>query len=127
MGENHKSAVGAWGEKVAAWYLAQKGYTIKHQHYTSRFGEVDLIVEKDGCLVFVEVKARLGDGYGEPEQAVNWHKLKKLRRVILAYLSRNNITNYRIDVVAIMNLREKGKIKIRHHQNLSDTVGKLWF
>lgn len=115
----HKQKVGKWGESVAAWYLAKKGYEIVARHYTSRFGEIDLIAQDRDELVFVEVKARLGIGTGEPEEAVNWHKISKLKRVILAYLSRNPTEKFRIDVVAITYKPNK-KIIIRHHKSLSD-------
>lgn len=120
MAKIGKAYTGDWGEKVAAWYLEKKGFKTKYRHYTSRFGEVDLIMEDNGYLVFIEVKTRMGDGFGLPEQAVNRQKLRKLRRVILAYLSQNNVINFRIDVVAIIFYKKIGKIKIRHHQSVSD-------
>lgn len=119
MTKSSQDSFGVWGEKVAAWYLENKGYKIKNRHYTSRYGEIDLIVENNDCLVFVEVKTRAGEGYGMPEQAVSTHKFKKMRRVILAYLSQNNVNNFRLDVVAIIFYKKIGKIKIRHHQSVT--------
>ena len=119
ISSQHKQKIGKWGESVAAWYLAKKGYEILARHYTSRFGEIDLIAKDKDELVFVEVKARLGTGTGEPEEAVNWHKISKLKRVILAYLSRNTAEKFRIDVVAITRKTDK-KVSIRHHKSLSD-------
>lgn len=116
----HKQKIGKWGEDVAAWYLVKKGYEIITRHYTSRFGEIDLIAKDRDELVFVEVKTRSNQDTGQPEEAVNWHKLSKLRRVILAYLSRNTVEKFRLDVVAVTRLSGSGKISIRHHKSLSD-------
>lgn len=115
----HKQKTGKWGEDVAAWYLDKNGYEIITRHYTSRFGEIDLIAKDNDELVFVEVKCRLGTGSGEPEESVNWHKISKLKRVISAYLSRNPAEKFRIDVVAITRKPDK-KVSIRHHKSLSD-------
>ena len=116
----HKQKVGKWGESVAAWYLAKKGYEIVARHYTSRFGEIDLIAKDRDELVFVEVKTRSNQDTGQPEEAVNWHKLSKLKRVILAYLSRNTVEKFRLDVVAVTRLPGSHKASIRHHKSLSD-------
>ena len=115
-----KGDIGRWGEGVASWYLERQGYAIKTRHFTSRFGEIDIIAQDKDALVFVEVKTRLGTDFGLPEEAVGRSKRRKLKRVILAYLSQNQVENFRLDVVAITYHQELGKVNIRHHKSLSD-------
>lgn len=117
-----KQDIGQWGEGIACWYLEKRlCYVIQARHFTSRFGEIDIIAQDGDNLVFVEVKTRLGLDFGLPEEAVGYHKRRKLKRAILAYLSQNKVEKFRIDVVAITYHKEKGKVNIRHHKSLSDS------
>lgn len=116
----NKQTFGARGEKIAAWYLAKKGYLILNRHYTSRFGEIDLVAKDGEQLVFVEVKTRHNHDCGLPEDSVNRTKLKKLKKAIYAYLSQNPTENYRLDVVAIESDKAQNKEIIRHHRAISD-------
>ena len=80
--------LGALGERAAARYLRKKGYRLTAVNFTCRFGEIDLIAEKDGFLVFVEVKTRLPGSLAEPETFVTPSKQKKLVRAALLYLQK---------------------------------------
>ncbi|PIP67007.1 MAG: YraN family protein [Parcubacteria group bacterium CG11_big_fil_rev_8_21_14_0_20_41_14] len=112
--------LGDWGERVAAWWLAKQGYKIIKQHYTTRFGEIDLIAKDNDQVVFIEVKLRLGINSGLPEQSVDFRKLKHMKKVILFYISQNVIENFRVDVIAISKGNKEKSLKIRHHKALSD-------
>ena len=68
--------IGNNGEEAAANYLAARGYAIL---------EIDLIAEKDGCTVFVEVKTRKNDRYGSASEYVNGEKVKRIKRTALQY------------------------------------------
>lgn len=120
MPPTDKINLGRWGEKLAAWYLEGRGYFIKTRHFTSRFGEIDIIAQDKDCLVFVEVKTRLGTDYGLPEEAVNRRKRLRLKRAIFAYLSQNEAEDFRLDMIAITYLEGANKVVIRHHKSLSD-------
>lgn len=116
------SKSGQRGEFIAAWYLAhKKGFRVIKQHQTGRMGEVDIIAEDNGQTVFVEVKYRSSKTAGIPEDSINYAKIRRLMSVILAYVSRNSISNYRIDILAIVEDFVTKKITIRHHQAVSDT------
>ena len=82
-----KGTKGAWGEECAAAYLRRRGYRILARNYSCRFGEIDLIAEKDGVLLFVEVKLRTNLQYSAPRQYVTVKKQEKLRAAALLYLS----------------------------------------
>ena len=97
----HKET-GKEGERIAAAYLIAQGYVIREQNY--RFGrlEMDLIVEKNKLLVFVEVKTRRGQSHGYPEEAVDEKKENNLHELAQEYLESANWTgDIRFDIVSI--------------------------
>lgn len=108
--------LGMWGERIAAWYLKRRGFRILASHFTSRFGEIDIIAQDRDQTVFVEVKTRLSNLRGLPEQAIDFEKRKRLQKTIFAYISLKGIENFRIDVVSISPGSCPGKLLIRHHQ-----------
>lgn len=69
---------GKEGENKAAAYLQKQGYRIIERNFTKRYGEIDIIAIDGDTLVFVEVKTRIGDGYGRPIEAITPWKLKSL-------------------------------------------------
>ena len=117
---NHRQSLGGWGERIAADYLVKKGYIILNHHYTCRYGEIDLVAKEANQLVFIEVKTRLGINCGLPEQSVNRNKINKLKKAIFAYLSQNNHSDYRLDVVAINVSNKENDFKVRHYRAVSD-------
>lgn len=84
---NGAKARGDRGEALVAEYLRARGYRIIETNWRCRRGEIDLIVEKDGVLCFVEVKLRSGLAYGLPREFVTAKKQEKLRAAALLYLS----------------------------------------
>lgn len=77
-------------EDIAANRLTIDGYSIIARNYRTKYGEIDIIAQKDGILSFTEVKAR-GESYlAPPEQAVDASKQKKLAKSALVYLSENS-------------------------------------
>ena len=77
--------IGNNGEEAAANYLAAHGYAVLERNFTRRGGEIDLIAEKDGGTVFVEVKTRKNDRYGSAAEYVNGEKVKRIKRTALQY------------------------------------------
>jgi putative endonuclease len=66
--------VGRWGEQKAAEYLAERGYLFAARNVRTPHGEIDLLANKEGLTVFVEVKARLSARVGPPEISVSPRK-----------------------------------------------------
>ncbi len=94
--------LGAWGEAEAARYLRRRFYTLVAQGYRSRFGEIDLVAQNWKYLVFVEVKVRKDDTYGQSEGYVGWRKQEQLRDTAAVYLSRHPTKRHvRFDVIEI--------------------------
>lgn len=96
------SNTGKEGEKLAAEYLQEKDYQIVEKNYRYKRGEIDLIVQKDNLLVFVEVKARTNAGYGHPEEAVNVKKEEMIIKTADQYLIEKNWQGLiRFDIISI--------------------------
>src|SRR5689334_4699228 len=90
------------GEAKAESFLKAKGYEIMTRNYRYKRSEIDLIVQKDNWLVFVEVKMRSNVTFGHPEQSVTPAKRKKVKEGAAQYLIETNWPgNVRYDIVAI--------------------------
>ena len=83
----YRQRLGARGEQLAAdWYTA-RGYTVVARNWRCREGEIDLVVARDGELVFCEVKTRSSDRFGLPAEAVTPAKQRRLRGLAARYLA----------------------------------------
>jgi len=107
--------VGQWGERTAADYLTEHGYNILARNVRTSYGEIDLIAEKDGLLIFIEVKTRTSHVYGPPEIAVTARKRQHMQLSAEEYAQKNGIEHWQIDVVAIV--RNNDKPEITHFEN----------
>jgi putative endonuclease len=114
--DRHKKAMnrketGALGEKIAADYLTKHGYIICERNFRTREGEIDIIAEKDGTLVFVEVRAKTSKQFGTAEESITERKKKRLIALAEAYLSdcADQPASCRIDIIAIQ-LDAQGKL-----------------
>jgi putative endonuclease len=98
-----RKRLGAAGERLAAEQLQRSGYLIRAMNYHCRAGEVDIVAEEGGDIVFVEVKTRRGTAYGLPEEAVTPAKQRKLVSAAQTYLAAHEQLEraWRVDVVAI--------------------------
>lgn len=97
------SAVGKLGEELAAQFLEEKGYTILERNYRYGHGELDIIAEKDGMLIFIEVKTKKFGDFGDPIYWITRGKQKQMGRIARGYLYERNITDRdcRFDVVLV--------------------------
>ena len=105
---------GEKGEELAAAYLTEAGYRIIERNYRCVFGEIDIVAEEGNTLVFVEVKSRRSESYGDPQLAVGHQKQKKISKIALHYLSAKNLRHRpaRFDVVAVKLLSEGCRIDL---------------
>ncbi len=96
------TAFGSQAEDAAAEYLKRKGYQILHRNYRAPYGEADIVARDGRSLVFVEVKARSSEQFGQPFEAVNKRKQEKLRKVALGYMKQNGgECPVRFDIISI--------------------------
>lgn len=117
MGEPNKKTknkqIGAWGEEIAAKHLVRQGFTLIEMNYLRKWGEIDVIVEKQGRIHFVEVKTvsyetkadlerAVTHGTWRPEENVHAYKIAKLARAIDTWiLDKKWEGDWQIDVAAV--------------------------
>ena len=85
--DRSRQALGALGESRVARFLEERGYRIRARNYRRRGAEVDLVAEREGRLLFVEVKTRRTRSHGSPLLAVHAAKQRKLAEAATLYLS----------------------------------------
>lgn len=117
--------LGTRGERVAERYLAGLGYRILRRQHRNHGGELDLIAVDGDTVVFVEVKTRSGITHGQPIDAVNQGKQRRLTRAALVYLKREGWLNRRcrFDVVAVVWREPQSAPQITHYRNAFEAPG----
>jgi putative endonuclease len=112
-----KQAFGELGERIAERWLRRQGWRVVQRRYRSGHRDIDLVVEREGTVAFVEVKARRGSQFGDPVEAVNWSKQKQLIRSASTWIDRHGKPSecYRFDVVGV--LVEGERVRVRHIAN----------
>ena len=126
---NHRQALGKWGEKLAAEYLQAQGYAILERNARTPYGEIDLVVRYEPALedanfeqpmiIFVEVKTRRTRTFGPPEVSITARKKEHMMASAQAYLQAHPELDgdWRMDVIAIENLKANQKPEITHFEN----------
>ncbi len=106
--------LGKWGEDTAAEFLQRNGYQIIERDWKSGRRDIDIIASDGSEVVFVEVKTRRNRLYGDPEEAVDYHKLQSLRLAINHYIKSHRINcDVRLDIISIVGMIG-GKPEIDH-------------
>lgn len=104
---------GKAGENIAINFLEKQELKIIEKNWRfSRMGEIDIIAKDKNTLVFIEVKARSSNLFGNPLESVDEKKFNKIRKLAEIYLSQNPNINYddiRFDLIGIL-LKEKPEI-----------------
>ena len=108
-------SLGMSGEQVALSYFRQTGYRLLEKNYRVPCGEIDLILEKEKEIVFVEVKARRSFRYGLPQEAVGSAKQRRIIRAAMWYVQERGLhgCEMRFDVIAVM-FHASGDSSIKH-------------
>ncbi|WP_313823265.1 YraN family protein [Citricoccus sp.] len=100
------TALGRFGEDVAARWLQDQGYEIVDRNWRCPDGELDLVGIHQGWWVAVEVKTRRGLGYGHPFEAINPRKLRRLYRLSLQWAAAHpdlrRLAGWRVDAVSVL-------------------------
>jgi len=128
--KQEKQLIGQTGEHVAVRFLEHRGYKIVEQNYRKKWGEIDIITEKNGVLHFVEVKASVSnprDGISgnretyRPEENIREWKKQRLSRAIRTYFAERKIPDeqeFEIDVISVLLDFKIKKARIRMVSNV---------
>ncbi len=121
--------IGELGENIAVKFLVKHNFSILERNYTKKWGEIDIIAEKDKKIYFIEVKSVTretlegidNDGYRAEDNMHPW-KLKRLSRTIQSYLLHNKIGDDRIWQVDLLVVYLNPKAKKARVKVVSDII-----
>ena len=112
--------LGQLGEDIARRHLEERGYALREANYRCRWGEVDLVMEHEGAVVFVEVRTKRSTAFGTPEESVTAAKQKRLTATAYTYLQEHELdVPFQIDLVAIVLNTYRGEVvRVTHLENV---------
>ena len=95
--------LGRSGERIAVDFLKINGYDIISTNFRNKIGQIDVIAKDNETICFVEVKTRRNQRFGQPTEAIELSKQRKISQVALMYLKENKLLNSpaRFDVISI--------------------------
>lgn len=94
---------GKRGEALAYSFLRREGYKILEKNYKTRLGEIDIIGEDEGSVVFIEIRSANTERFGSLEHTINKKKQDRITKTALSYIKRYGLEDKdcRFDVVCI--------------------------
>ena len=117
--------IGKIGEDLARDYLIKEGYKIVEQNYRTKYAEIDLVAQKSlgflkpSKLVFVEVRTKVGENFGSPEDTINKAKLWKVLQNAKSYTAFKRWDGpCQIDAVCIVLRPDFSVSRLTHHENI---------
>ncbi|MBI2642030.1 MAG: YraN family protein [Candidatus Wildermuthbacteria bacterium] len=117
--ETERIRIGKLGEELARKHLRQKGYKILDINYKTRYSEIDFIARKSNTIVFVEVRTKVGEQFGRPEETLRPQKLRKILFNARSFMGFRKLKNpCRIDAVCIVLNFDKTLRRIAHYENI---------
>ena len=110
-----RSALGAYGETLAARHLTEQGMVLLDKNWRCDLGEVDLVLRDGRVLVVCEVKTRSSLAFGTPIEGVTEQKAARLRRLAARWLADHEVrpAEVRIDIVGVL-VPASGDIEVDH-------------
>ena len=124
---SEKQKVGEIGENVAVTFLVKQGFRVLDRNYTKKWGEIDIVAQKDNNLYFIEVKSvsrenldivseKMGDGYRAEDNMHPW-KMQRFARTIQTYLLDKDVDDdidWQVDLLVVyLDLKNnKSKVKV---------------
>ncbi|MDQ3265045.1 MAG: YraN family protein [Myxococcota bacterium] len=96
--------LGQSAEQAAVDHLVAHGYQIEARNFACKYGELDIVAQRDGILCFVEVRMRSRAVWGDPSQTITFSKQRRVVKAALHYLVAHRITGraLRFDVIAMI-------------------------
>lgn len=129
MAQNKHILIGQLGEQIASGYLQNRGFRVIERNFRKKWGELDIVVKKDGVLHFVEVKSgsfhthvpEEGKEAYHPEDHMHYHKKTRMKRIIQTYLLEKKIPmqkEWTIDLVVVHINTDTKKAQVRILENI---------
>lgn len=114
-------ATGRLGEQYAYDHLKSRGFMVIDTNIRTKFGEIDIIATEQGKVHFVEVKTRIGDGYGKPYEAVTYYKMRHMLGSARIYTLQNGLSQHKLslDVVSIVLHRDSTIKTLTFYENIT--------
>ena len=124
MSKQQNFTKGRNGEDIAREYLRKNGYSLLEKNFNNRFGEIDLIVTKNKTIIFIEVKLKVGEDYGTPEEMIGKRKLFQVQQTSVAFLQKypellEKFPFCQIDAVCVVVDKKEEILRINHYENLT--------
>lgn len=118
---------GQLAENLAEHMLRKNGYRIVEKNLRLAGGELDLIAEHQGTLVFIEVKARRGDQFGGAPYAISTRKKQQIIKLAQCYLAKHRLTNKqcRFDAILVVGTHEDSP-QVTHIEQAFEVPSSTW-
>lgn len=116
---HHNIDLGRKGEDAAVKFLESKDFEIIERNWKTAAGEADIIAKDDEYIHFIEVKTRMGDGRGFPEESVTKKKRRRYESIAEMYLQTYDGDDIGItfDIISI-NVLSNSRAILRFHRNV---------
>lgn len=119
---DRRQEIGKLGEQVAGKYLLENEYDIIEKNYRCNYGEIDIIAydkpKEKRTLVFIEVKTRSNELFGEGIEAIDITKQKHIYKTAEYYLHKRNKENNNIRIDGIEVFLNGDKVTLKHYYNI---------
>lgn len=109
-----RQELGGRSEQLVAEALERDGYTVRERNVRCRFGELDIVAEKDALLCFVEVRSRSTDAQGDPALTVSRAKQRKVVLSAMEWLQRHRLfeREIRFDVASVVGRGKDAQVEL---------------
>jgi putative endonuclease len=108
-----RQAFGGEAEDLAVAHLEREGYRIRDRNVPCRVGELDIVAEKDGLLVIVEVRMKTSGDCGDPSETVIGQKQRRVVKAALYYLQGERLgdVGVRFDVISVVGRGKRATVE----------------
>lgn len=119
----HKKVIGKLGELMALKFLTNQNYELIKRNYYWRGGEIDLILKEKQEIVFVEVKTRTNNKFGEAIESLSINQRRKIINSINYFFlteKSSKTISWRMDLITVKLDLKNMRQQINHHKNILD-------
>jgi putative endonuclease len=113
----YKKEIGAWGESLAADWLAERGYQIIARNIRTPYGEIDIIAQQGDVTIFIEVKTLTSSANFFPETNITRVKQQHMQNTAQHYAAEHEIDHWQIDALAVEG-KPGSAVIITHFENV---------